>query len=351
MTEQTERAKSEIERHAPVDIETLKKQRDRRKGEVHSEYDSLEAFSKHALSNDWHISQTRFHINDIPFTLSHSKELSFNDILERKRPAVVIYKMAGTNWKEEGKKVGLDEWIVIVWRLVNGNILRPAQCVSTRPHIISASTGRVSESTQPSDKDNLIGNHATVKITSLPNSNEMKALVDTGASVCSLHAERWKIEGQSVRFVCKDLSPNVITLPLVSQMSVKSGDGGQEYRPVIELNIRVNGTKIVQGVQFNLNNREHMDHPILLGANFLKQAKMLIDPNMTTEAAEDVIDWDSLMEALTPLLTESAEAPDNNIQDNLVHLMMNSDLSLRDLVREIRKLEYAQETPINHNPQ
>ena len=153
--------------------------------------------------------------------------------------------------------------------------------------------------------------------------------------------EKWKIDGQSVRFICKELSPNVITLPLVSQMAVKSGDGGQEYRPVVELNIRVNGTKIVQGVQFNLNNRMHMDHPILLGANFLKQAKMLIDPNMATEGVEYDIDWDSLMETLTPMLNESVEEP--TLTDDIVSMMMKSDMTFSDLVKEIRKLEYASE--------
>ena len=42
------------------------------------------------------------------------KDLDFNDIIARKKPAVVIYKMAGKNWKEEGAKIGLDEWIIIV---------------------------------------------------------------------------------------------------------------------------------------------------------------------------------------------------------------------------------------------
>jgi hypothetical protein len=351
MTEQSEnrdQVKREVEINSmTVDLETLKKQKERRKGDVHSEYDSLKDFEKHALSNNWHISQTRFHVGGIPYTLSTSKELDFNDILARRKPAVVIYKMAGRNWKEEGKKLGLEEWIVIVWRLVNGNMLRPAHCVSTRPHVFTTNVGGrniVHEGvavSQPTNTDNLIGNHATVKITSLPNSKEMKALVDTGATLCSMHAEKWKIDGQSVRFVCKELSPNVITLPLVSQMAVKSGDGGQEYRPVVELNIRVNGTKAVQGVQFNLNNRMHMDHPILLGANFLKQAKMLIDPNLATEGVDHVIDWDSLMETIAPMLNESVE--ELMVKDDIVSMMMKSDMTFSDLVKEIRKLEYASE--------
>lgn len=337
------------ETHKDQELELAKHERDKFHDKVHSEYENLAAFKAHALSNKWDFSQKRIHVAGIPYKITQSKDLQFSEVIAGKTPGVVIYSQAGRAWAREGRKVGLGPWIVIVWRKMNGNILKPANVITTRPHVFSDRIkNTLGEAIDTEQKDNVIGNHARVKITSLPNSSEIEALVDTGATLCSLHADRYKTDGQSVHFTCKQLSNSVITMPLITQMAVKSGDGGTEYRPVIELNIRVNG-KIVQGVQFNLNNRSHMDHSILLGANFLKQAKLLIDPNMTTESTEEVVeqevDWDSLAEEIASLLAESVDLEkDDGISTNdIVSVMMKSNITLGDLVKQIRRLEYAQD--------
>ena len=154
------------------------------------------------------------------------------------------------------------------------------------------------EAEEQKQADNVIGDSALIKITNFPSSRPLKGKVDTGATVSSLHADRWKLNRDTgkVEFVSKELSPNVITMDLADQHAIKTPDGGVEYRPVISLNIKV-GEKLLTDVMFNLNDRGHMDFPILIGQNVLEKGKFLIDPRMNESEDED-IDWDTLREAI-----------------------------------------------------
>jgi hypothetical protein len=117
-----------------------------------------------------------------------------------------------------------------------------------------------------------------------------------------------------------------------TQHAVKSPDGGTHYRPVIELNIKVNG-KLLNNVLFNLNDRGNMDQPILLGQNALQAGKFFVDPsrNESVDSIElDLSDVEKLIEDLK--LDADAVDPIQEIYQK----MLDSNISFRDLVRHIK---------------
>lgn len=139
--------------------------------------------------------------------------------------------------------------------------------------------------TKEKQPDNEIGSTVEIRFTNIPGSVPLKGKVDTGADVSSLHATEHNIHDGRVTFTCPELSTNKITVPLITQQTVKSSDGGQEYRPVIALNVKVNG-KLLTGVEFNLNDRGNMKFPVLIGKNILIKGGFKIDPRLD-ESCED----------------------------------------------------------------
>jgi hypothetical protein len=104
--------------------------------------------------------------------------------------------------------------------------------------------------------------------------------VDTGATVSSLHAVKMSIdkERNMVTFSCPPLSDNMISLQLDGSQEVHSADAGGVTRPVVTLDVEIDGTP-VKGASFNLNDRSEMDSPVLIGQNILKTGGFVIDPN------------------------------------------------------------------------
>jgi hypothetical protein len=180
--------------------------------------------------------------------------------------------------------------------------------------------------------DQLVGDTVRVSFTSLSNPKEIQGKVDTGATVCSLHADNYKINGNQISFVCSSLSPNTITVPLKTQHAVKSPDGGTVYRPVIELDVKING-KLLRNVMFNLNDRSHMNQPVLIGQNALQAGRFYVDPKMT-EAVEG-IDWE-LVEATAdsiPMLNRNAN---EELVKALCEQLSQTDITFKDLIQHIR---------------
>lgn len=159
---------------------------------------------------------------------------------------------------------------------------------------------------QKTHDESKIGTEAHVEVLNLHNSPAMKAKVDTGATICSMHADQLQVDRTrgTVKFINKMLSPHVISVNVASMSSVKSADGGISYRPVILLNLRIKG-KDIPSVEVNLNDREKMSHPFLIGQNALEKGKFIIDPSFMGEGQE--IDFDYLQE----IFTEEVEEDEN----------------------------------------
>lgn len=244
---------------------------------------------KFKLEDEIHVGGFRFRYK------INSPEYNMHELIVEQFKGVAMYQSHDKD-REGVLEAGLNKLILMVWSGTSRNRVVPYD-VRTISEARAGGRNLKEADLQKYEKpDNIIGSVVEVKVTSLPGSGPIKGKVDTGATICSLHADNYKInrEANTITFVSPELSRNELTVPLVDQQSVKSADGGSEYRPVIELNIKVNG-KIVNNVKFNLNDRSHMEFPMLVGKNALGDGKFLIDPRMD----EDIqVDWDAVQEWL-----------------------------------------------------
>ena len=126
--------------------------------------------------------------------------------------------------------------------------------------------------------NNVVGTSVQIKFVSLNKTLEGK--IDTGATTSSLHAENIQINktNNSISFLCSELSDGVITMELDGAQEVVSADAGGDSRPMIKMDVEINGVPI-KAASFNLNDRSEMDSPVLIGQNILKVGNFVIDVN------------------------------------------------------------------------
>jgi len=141
---------------------------------------------------------------------------------------------------------------------------------------------------QSSEKHTL-GNEADVNFVAFNRSIHGK--VDTGATTSSLHAERISVsrDGSKVSFVSPSLSSNIITLELVTHQEVHSADGGGNERPVVQMEVEIDGVHL-GAVEFNLNDRGDMDNELLIGQNILRAGNFVVDVQQDGGAEEPELD-------------------------------------------------------------
>lgn len=160
---------------------------------------------------------------------------------------------------------------------------------------------------QPANK-NTVGNTTNVTFLTLGNKS-LPGKVDTGATTCCLHAKNITVNQHQVSFVCPDLSNNTITVDVVGMQGVSSADGGEQSRPIIKLDIDLDGVQL-KDVSFNLNDRSNMDTKVLIGQNALQAGNFVVDVSQgeeqppTTESMEldsDVIDGPTPDEIMTAI--------------------------------------------------
>ena len=117
---------------------------------------------------------------------------------------------------------------------------------------------------------------------------KLKARIDTGAGISSIHAENVEIvkgaglTPDRVSFKIHDSSGRVVKLEreIVEWMRVKrKGVAGYIQRPVVVMDLCLGGKQIEARV--NLANRTRFIYPLLVGRNVLKAGDFLIDPAKT----------------------------------------------------------------------
>lgn len=106
---------------------------------------------------------------------------------------------------------------------------------------------------------------------------ELMALVDSGnAAFNVLHGVMIKDRGSEVEFITTN---NIkVVRPKVDEITIHVGAGHDEHRPVVEFTIEI-GNKVYPDVKFSIGDRTENQHPVLIGADFLKQINALIDVN------------------------------------------------------------------------
>lgn len=168
---------------------------------------------------------------------------------------------------------------------------------------------------------NTIGN--AVDVTFIDTNKKLTGKVDTGATTSCLHGDNIKISGNRVSFNCSELSPNTITVDLAGSQQVKSADGGTSDRPVIKLNVNINGVNI-SGAEFNINDRSNMDCPLLIGQNILKAGDFVVDVNQNVQE-QVLIEPQDNVETQPDILQQSIK--------EAVMLLIQHNVSLADILR------------------
>lgn len=300
------------------------------------EFRNFEEFNQHFRNGKFNIEDGTITIDGINFKLLSSSRKSWEEILKG-QAGIIIYS-AGHKRHEAAIASGMNEWLALIW-LVKGNTLVPVEVRPTTParmrFQLSDPDARLADPIQEAVEPNTIGSVVKVKVINLPSSSEIKGKVDTGATISSLHAEKYKITGDQIQFVCPELSPNVISMPLDDRQSVKSADGGVEYRPVIRLNIKIND-RPMQDVQFNLNDRGQMQYPMLIGQNVLEKGKYLIDPSMQEGVENEEVDWDTLYENLGEISVETKEPMTDEEVKGLLEYLERSNITFADLMAHVK---------------
>ena len=135
-------------------------------------------------------------------------------------------------------------------------------------------------------QSNVLSINATVLFSSI-GGRSIEGKVDTGATTSSLDASDITInkERGTVSFKSKTLSDNIITMDLDGTQQVASADGDGDARPMVKFDIEVNGTPL-HGIVFNLNDRDHMDLPLLIGQNIIKAGKFSVDINQGGDSSQ-----------------------------------------------------------------
>ncbi len=251
-------------------------------------FDNLEqveaAFKRGALEWPKYILVGNFRYS---FYKSHSKGI--HRILTGKEPGFVIYHLPKDN-VSKAKEQGLNHWMVFVFTADNTSNMKPVGVGFTTAARGKAMYGGLSEDAQ------VVGDVVLVKIQLPTGVVSLKGKVDTGADISSLHVDgKPKAIGDTVRFENHNASGRIITAPLVTQQAVKSSDGGTEYRPIIELDIEVQG-KPISKAQFNLNDRSDMEHEVLIGQNILEKAGFIVNPSRDGMQESEEKDLDELTE-------------------------------------------------------
>jgi hypothetical protein len=280
------------------------------------QFKNIEEFSKAFVNEDF-LLDPKVEVANQTFNLNVRSKTAVTEAFAGKKP-IVIYTCEGATsqlicfWTSKGNSV-----------VPGGAILSDKSIFKTGEELVVEMNGE-KITIRP---DQLIGDIATVKFTSFSSPRELKAKVDTGATISSLHADNYKINGNTVTFTCTPLGPNSVTIPLKTQHAVKSPDGGTNYRPVVELNVKVNG-KLMNNVLFNLNDRGNMDQPVLIGQNILQAGKFFVDPSRNETVELDLSELEKLIEDVEP------EA--NDAIQEIYQKMLDSNVSFRDLVRHIK---------------
>ncbi len=246
-------------------------------------------------------------VGDLKYDFLKSSQRGLQDILTGKKQGYIIYHLPHEHVKK-AKERNMGQWMIFLFRKESGSQILPYGVGFTT----KARGKAIYEDNQ------VVGDVVLIKI-ALPSAViALKGKVDTGAEISSLHVDsKPRVIGNTVRFENHNASGSIITAPLVTQQAVKSADGGTEYRPIIELDIEVQG-KPISKAQFNLNDRSKMEHEVLIGQNILEKAGFIVNPSldgMKQESEEDEEnigalnedELDDLMDRIVELMEASEE--------------------------------------------
>jgi len=263
-------------------------------------------------------------VGGLRYTLSESSEYSMQSMINDGMKGMIAY---GTRFREKAEAEGLAHYLVFLWGVsYSKNVLVPSTVLGVREtgltymdtdqQIQKLKDGGFmveDEGKVNIDKNKIIGTSVEVIISNLPGVPPVNAKVDTGADISSIHADEWSVDNGQVTFINPEISQNKITMPVIEKQAIKSSNGDIEYRPVVSLNIKVNGIPL-SDVMFNLNDRGTMTYSMLVGKNILERGGFMIDPKLdesletiTEEEMINGLDLDALQEQIKDIDFDNKE--------------------------------------------
>jgi len=119
---------------------------------------------------------------------------------------------------------------------------------------------------------------------------EFKVKLDTGAKTASINAEILEEPDEDTesggivkfRFIDGEGNKEVFERPVVRWVSIKSRQGPNIRRPVVQMKLCVAGRWIEEEV--NLADREDFIYPVLIGRNMLKKGGLVVNASETFTA-------------------------------------------------------------------
>lgn len=287
-----------------------------------------------------------FTIGGVAYHISNSTNHTMTQMFHENLKGMVVYALRRADqnvqlFNQRKQELGVEDRVIFLWARTQKMKLVPADVRST--HKGRVGLAPFSEAAQPQGQnvtdDRIIGTNVKVILSGLNGNQPFDAKIDTGATLSSLHAENLKVtHGQH------DSQPTVefsngdkrYRMTVVTTQAVKTADGGVENRPVIRLNVKINGNTY-NDIMFNLNDRTGMPEPILLGQNFLEKGKFLIDPRI-----QEDVDWNVLQEEFKDVKAPvEAETNSESIETVVNTLLEHKDVTLADVVKYIRGRAYT----------
>ena len=120
---------------------------------------------------------------------------------------------------------------------------------------------------------------------------KIKAKVDTGANLSTLHARNLRIrKREGVKYIYFDIPPlpgkkkkRIRKGELLGYRRIKSSDGITEKRPYIKTTMKLDG--IIKKIEITLTDRTNMDFHMLVGRKALGK-RWLVDPSKSFKSSQ-----------------------------------------------------------------
>lgn len=284
----------------------------------------------------------QFAVGDVVYRYSDSTDYGWEDIITNKRKAMSAFHLHPNkeNVAKFEKVVSPDpddttrhqKMVVMLWGATRQLQMVPAAVRFITPH-------RKQQTGIRGIKEGVdIGYEEQITIHNINNNQPIRCKIDTGADMCSMHAENISVNGDEVTFT---MNGKQYRMPIAGSQTVKQADSGTEQRPTVRFNVELAG-QTISDVEVNLNDRSHMDSPILVGKNLLSKADFTINTYGTDDGMDESLsteDWDHIAtlfeDVEVPDLMESAVSQSD--VEAVIKMMLESNCSLRDVIYHIKQ--------------
>lgn len=266
------------------------------------EYQNIEQLNSDFINGKIVVLPQIINMAGLEYKLLKGSENNFEEMIIKHLKAVIIYSLVKSETNIENfKKVHhhtedsiVQDNIAFFWGFKNLYLIpMAAKFIYSGRSTSVVNSGIVKEANIENDR--IIQHNISIILSGFNDNQQMPAKVDTGAQICSLHAENIKYNPNQ-NMVTFTFGEKRYTMPTLELQAVKTADNGVENRPVVTFDISVLNSsvdiknKIVKRVKFNLNDRSSMPDKILLGQNFITAGNFVVVSDNENTIHENLTD-------------------------------------------------------------